>query len=87
MLGKLLREAITGPGEGYLHICDSAFAELVRYHGSSPCNDGHAGQAARVRLFDSRRFDRSFARNSLIEPGAFTGLAGRWRLARYRTNV
>src|ERR1700710_132796 len=37
MLGKLLREAITSPGEGHLHICDSAFAELVRYHGLSPC--------------------------------------------------
>src|SRR5688572_14031019 len=39
MLGKLLREAITSPGEGHLHSCDGAFTELVRYHGLSPCYD------------------------------------------------
>jgi hypothetical protein len=60
MLGQLLREAVTSPGEGHLHICNGAFTELVRYHGLSPCYDIHAGQTARDRLFDSRRYDRSF---------------------------
>jgi hypothetical protein len=38
VLGKLLREAITGSGKGHFHACDGAFVELIHYHGHMSCS-------------------------------------------------
>jgi hypothetical protein len=76
MPGKLLREPITSPGEGHLHICYCAFAELVRYHGLSPCYDG--SMLDRRRAIVCPMADASIEvsqRNSLMNHGEHSPVA------------